>query len=358
LLEYRQGHAGRARGPGDLVTAMRHAVLGAIACILLATASASAQHKTVVKIGVTGRPDQAGFELALRRGYFAERGIEIETVQASAGQEFVAALASNQIQVTSGSPNAGLFNALNRGIDIRIVADFAHVGGAEDRTVAIMVRTDLMQSGAVKSLGDLKGRTVGFGPGRGQYPDVFYAQIFAAAKFTIADVTPVTLTFADSAAALSSGRLDAAFMVEPLVTQTERQKIAQILVVGGAVDPGAELSIVTYSPEFARQGDAPTRFMTAYLLGVRDFYDAFFLNRDRDAVIALLIRHLSLKDPTLWTDAMRRNTDLNGGLNVADLKRQAAVYKSQGTVTGPVPDLDRYVDTSFSEAAVRVIGKR
>lgn len=258
---------------------MRHtALLGLVAGALLTGAAAWAQpaaspdqkpaaQQTIVKIGVTGRPDQAGFELALRRGYFADRGIVIETVEASAGQEFVASLASNQIQVTSGSPNAGLFNALNRGIDIRIVADFAHVGGPDDRTVSIMVRTELIDSGAVKTVADLKGRSVGFGPGRGQYPDVFYAKIFDMAKISTSDVTPVTLTFADSAAALASGRLDAAFMVEPLVTQTERQKIARVLVVGGTVDPGAELSIVTYSPEFARQTDAATRFMTAYLLG-------------------------------------------------------------------------------------------
>jgi NitT/TauT family transport system substrate-binding protein len=340
------------------------AFLGLIAGAVLTAGAASAQPaassgpQTTVKIGVTGRPDQAGFELALRRGYFAERGILIETVEASAGQEFVAALASNQIQVTSGSPNAGLFNALNRGIDIRIVADFAHVGGPDDRTVSIMVRTELMDSGAVKTVADLKGRPVGFGPGRGQYPDVFYARIFDKAKIAISDVTPVTLTFADSAAALASGRLDAAFMVEPLVTQTERQKIARVLVVGGTVDPGAELSIVTYSPEFARQTDAATRFMTAYLQGVRDFYDAFFQNRDRDAVIALLTKHLSLKDPTLWADAMRRNTDQNGRVNVEDLKSQAAIYKAQGTLSGPIPDIDRYVDASFATAAVKIIGVR
>jgi NitT/TauT family transport system substrate-binding protein len=331
------------------VSIVRHAaLLGLIACALLTGTAASAQpaasseQKTIVKIGVTGRPDQAGFELALRRGYFADRGIVIETVEASAGQEFVAALASNQIQVTSGSPNAGLFNALDRGIDIRIVADFAHVGGPDDRTVSIMVRTE----------------PVGFGPGRGQYPDVFYAKIFDIAKIATSDVTPVTLTFADSAAALASGRLDAAFMVEPLVTQTERQNIARVLVVGGAIDPGAELSIVTYSPEFARQSDAATRFMTAYLLGVRDFYDAFFQNRDRDAVIALLTKHLSLKDPTLWADAMRRHTDLNGRVNIDDLKRQAALYKQQGNLSGPVPDIDRYVDASFAAAAVKIIGAR
>src|SRR5689334_2421578 len=98
------------------------------AVLLAGIATAHAQPKTVVKLGVSGRPDQAALELALRRGYFTEYGLDVQTVQANIGMDFIAAIGTNQLQVASGSPNAGLFNALNRGIDIRIVADFAHVG--------------------------------------------------------------------------------------------------------------------------------------------------------------------------------------------------------------------------------------
>src|SRR5262249_1174912 len=82
--------------------------------------------KTAGKLGGPGRPDQAALELALRRGYFEQEGLDIQTVQANTGMEMLPSLATNQLQVASGSPNAALFNALNRGIDIRLVADFAH----------------------------------------------------------------------------------------------------------------------------------------------------------------------------------------------------------------------------------------
>src|ERR1041385_4523229 len=123
----------------------------AIAIGVLAATPADAQGtpppatRKVVKLGVSGRPDQASLELALRRGYFEQEGLEVQTVQGTTGQEMVPSLASNQLQAASGSPNAGLFNALNRNIDIRIVGDFAHIGDANDRTVSIMVRTDLME---------------------------------------------------------------------------------------------------------------------------------------------------------------------------------------------------------------------
>jgi NitT/TauT family transport system substrate-binding protein len=345
------------RRAGFIVRLVLAAVLGGTAPGPAVAQSTTPDHKTVVKLGVTGRPDQAPLELALRRGYFEQQGIEIQTVQANVGMEFVSALAADQIQVTSGSPNAGLFNALNRGIDIRLVANFAHVGDARDGAVSIIVRSDLVDSGAVKTVADLKGRTINAGAGgRGQYPDVLFQKMLAMNKMTMEDVKFVYITFADSMAALASKSIDAAFMVEPLVTMAERQNTAKILLRAGEIDPGAQLSVVLYSPNFAQQREVATKYMVAYLHGVRDYYEAFFLKKDRDATITLLTQTLPVKDPAIWANAMPQYTDLNGRIDVADLKRQAALYKEQGNITGAVPDLDKFVDPSFAEAAVKILG--
>jgi NitT/TauT family transport system substrate-binding protein len=159
-------------------------------------------------------------------------------------------------------------------------------------------------------------------------------------------------------AALASKKIDAAFLIEPLVRQAEDRNIAKPLATAGSIDPGAEVSIVQYAPGFARQTDLATRFMVAYLEGVRDYHDAIFLGKDRDATIAILIEETPLKDARLWKEDMFRNTDLNGRVNIADLKAQAAFYKEQGTLTGAIPDIDKYVDTGFAAAAVKRIGAR
>jgi NitT/TauT family transport system substrate-binding protein len=325
------------------------------AAIFVATA-ARAETRTI-KMGVVGRPDQAPFELAYRRGYFEKHGIAIEEVPAASGQEFASALATEQIQVASGVPNAALFNALNRGIEIRLVADFAHVGDPQDRTVSIMVRAPLLDAGAVKGPADLKGRTIAAGPLPGQYPDLLWSKVLALAHLGLGDVSVQHLAFADALAAMGTGKIDGAFIIEPLVTMAESKNIARILLPAGAVDPGAELSIVLFSPEFAKDADAGTRFLAGFLEGARDYYDAFFLGKNRDATIALLAQYLSVKDPKLWQTS-RQSTDLNGRINVADLRRQAAFFKEQGTLSGAVPDFDRFVDPRFAEGAVKLIGKR
>lgn len=321
-----------------------------------ATNAQPAAHKHV-RIGVSGRPDQAPLEIALRRGYFEQEGLEAETVQAASGQEMIPALASNQLQAASGSPNAGLFNAFNRGFDIRIVGDFAHIGDAEDRTISIMARADLIDSGEIKTFADIKGKVISQGPGPGQIAAIIFQRLFDQAKLTTSDVTIKSINFPDSLAAFAGKTIDVAFMIEPLVTEAERQKLARVMVHGGAIDPGAELSIWLFSSDFAKDRDAATRFMVAFLRGARDYYDAFFLDKDKDATIALLIKYLPVKDPALWQNS-RQFTDLNGRVNVKDLKNQAAFQVQHGNVTGGVPSIEKYLSPEFSEAAVRELGER
>ena len=248
-----------------LVAAGLAAALGWLGCgpttaQTTSPSAAAAATRTHVRLGVSGRPDQASLELALRRGYFEQQGLDIETVQATTGQEMVPSLASNQLQVASGSPNAGLFNALNRNIDIRIVGDFAHIGDAKDRTIAILARADLMDSGQIKTIADLKGKVISEGPGPGQITELIFQELFDRAKISESDVTVKYINFPDTLAAFASKSLDVTFLVEPLVTEAERRNLARVLIPGGEIDPGAELSIWLYSPEFAKDKDAATRF--------------------------------------------------------------------------------------------------
>lgn len=315
--------------------------------------------RQVVKVGVTGRPDQASLELALHRGYWDKQNLDVQFIQAgAAAQDATAALATNQIQVTAGSPSAGLFNALNRGINIRMVADWSHIGTPEDSTFSISVRSDLIDSGAVKSPADLKGRNIGAGPVKGGINDLFLSRVLAKANLKPSDVNAEFIPFPDGIAAMASKKLDAAMLIEPMVSLAAAQGVAKLFITMGAVDPGAQVAIVFYSPDFAANKDAATRFMIGYLQGVRDYYDAFVLKKNQDDAISILVQTLPLKDPKVWKNFKPSNVDLNGKFNVASIKTQAAFYKDEGLVDGPVPDIDKYIDNSFAEAAVKIIGSR
>ncbi|HLQ32652.1 MAG TPA: ABC transporter substrate-binding protein [Chloroflexota bacterium] len=312
-----------------------------------------------IKVGVQARPDQAPFELAYRRGYFEQQRLQIQTVQINSGAQMVPALSTNQVQVGNGAPSAALFNALNRDVNIRLVADWAHVGSSTDTTIAIVARKDLMDSGAIRSAADLKGRSIGQTT-QGNIAEMLLAQAMERAGANVSQANVEYFqSIPDALSALANGKVDAAGATEPLVTQAVEQGIGKVLVAGGEVIPGAELSVLQYSPQFAtEQPEAATRFMVAFLRGARDYYDAFHLKKNRDETIKLLTQYLSVKDPHVWDVSGPEYVDLNGQINVEDLENQAKFYAQQGTLKGQMPNIRSFVDTKFAEAAVKQLGRR
>jgi NitT/TauT family transport system substrate-binding protein len=312
--------------------------------------------RTAVKVRVHGRPEQAQFEIAYRRGYFERLGLDVDPVPLGVGAEVTQSLATNQIQVGSVTPNAALFNVFNRGIDVRLVADWAHVGSAADTTIAILVRDDL--AGQAASLAALKGTTFANGGAPGSIGDLLLQRALDKDDLTWSDLDVVYLPIADITAGLANRKVEAGMLTEPAVTQAEQDGIARVLYPAGVLIPGAQVSVLAFSPEFAAQTDAATRFLVGYLQGVRDYSDAFHLHKDRDAVIALLTQYLSLKDAKTWEAFGPAFVDLNGQIDVADLQAQAAFHAARGALTGPAPDVAKFVDTGFAEAAVRQLGRR
>jgi len=348
---------------------MRHkrALVGAVLTVVLGSAVGAASSDaagqtpappTKVKLGVSGRPDQAALELAFHRGYFTELGLDIETVPATSGNEFVAPLATNQLDVASGAPTAALLNALNRKIDIRIVADFAHIARDDDGAVSIVLRKDLADSGAVRTIADLKGRVIAAGNGRGQVANLVVHVMLTRGNVAPSEVTIRGMNFSDALAALATKNIDAAFLVEPLVTQGQAKDIERIFLKGSDIRPGTELSVLVYSPEFAKKTDTATKFMIGYLRGVRDYHDALFLKKNRDAAIDILTQYLPVKDRKIWEDSMPQHTDLNGQVDGEDIQRQGAIYKELGDIVGDVPDISKFIDRQFANAAVEKLGKR
>jgi NitT/TauT family transport system substrate-binding protein len=308
-----------------------------------------------VRVAVQGRPDQAPLELAYRRGYFDQLGIQIEQVQIDSGAQMIPSLATNQIEVGNGSPSASLFNAIIRGIAIPIVADYAHTGDAEDTTSSLVIRKDLYAEGARALRPGWRVAT----PGVGTSADITIHAALEKDGVDPGSITKLNLASADMISALASKNIEAGVLTEPLVTDTVQKGLASVLYTAGGLRPGTYLSVLQYSPQFAaEQPEVATRFMQGYLRGARDYYDAFHLKKDRAAAIDLLTRYLTLKDRAVWEVYGPEHVDLNGYVDPQQLQRQADFFGRQGLLDGPPPEMVRYVDPRFAEAAVHVLGRR
>ena len=129
-------------------------VMAAVLVVALLTGSVAAEPVT---IGTVSAASDVAFYLAETRGYFKEVGIEPVTTPFASAAQMIAPLGAGQLDVGGGTVAAGLYNGVSRGINLRIVADKGSIKPGYEYST-LVVRKDLVDSGAYKSLGDLRGR--------------------------------------------------------------------------------------------------------------------------------------------------------------------------------------------------------
>jgi NitT/TauT family transport system substrate-binding protein len=139
------------------------AVLGAVALSLSSTAARAAD--APLRVGITAASSDVVFYIADKKGYFKEEGISVSFTPFDSAAKMVAPLGAGQLDIGGGSPSAGLYNAVERGIDVKIVADKGSTPPGYGFQ-PLLVRKDLVESGRYKSLKDLKGMKIaGSAPG-------------------------------------------------------------------------------------------------------------------------------------------------------------------------------------------------
>ena len=98
-------------------------VAAALLVLPAAHAATTAAAPTVVHVGIANASSDVAFFIADKKGYFRQEGIDARFVPFDSGAKMVAPLGAGQLDVAGGSPSAGLYNAVVRGIGIKVVAD-------------------------------------------------------------------------------------------------------------------------------------------------------------------------------------------------------------------------------------------
>jgi len=322
-------------------------------CLLLFPAHAFATD--LVKVSVYQSVSDAGIYIAADKGYFAEQGIAIETVQLDSVSSVVTALASGQVDVAGGAPSAAIYNATRQGIGIKIVADKGSMEAGAGY-IGLVIRNAVADQ--IKSPADLRGRNVALaGFGVGTTNEIAMSEMLGGLGLKESDIALQNLSFGDSFAALASGSVDAAYLIEPLMQSAEQKGIGKRLVTGDEMYPNQQVAVLLYGPDFAaRRADTAQRFMVAYLKGVRDYNNAFRKNIDRAAIAAILSRNTTVKTPALYDKMIMPGLDPNGSVNAAGMFNDMHWFLAKGYLKEAV-DVSKAIDTSFAQDAVQKLGK-
>jgi NitT/TauT family transport system substrate-binding protein len=338
-----------------------HRVIGAgggavLACLVgLWTMAARAEPLSSlgsVTVGTTNSISDVSLFIADKKGYFRAEGLSVALTAFNSAANMVAPLGAGQLDVGAGSASAGLYNAVARGIRIRIVADKSSsapgYGGNK-----LIVRKDLVENGRFRDLRSLKGMRIAMNaPGVSNTSTLNTA--LRSVGLNYGDVTTIDLAFPDHLIALQNKSVDAGVTTEPTATEAVAAGVAVAVEGDDQIDPGHQIAVLLYSEDFARRREAATRFMRAYLRAVGFYNRALSHGRlageTADEVIDIITEYTPLKDRAVLRAITPTGCDPSGHVNSASLQRDLDFYASQGLIKGSV-DLHAIVDDSFIEAA-------
>jgi NitT/TauT family transport system substrate-binding protein len=314
---------------------------------------------TEIRIGITGNTADAALFIAQDRGYFKEQGLTLNVTRVQSAADVVAPLGAGQLDVGGGAISAGLFNAIARGVDLKIVADKGQHSGSPINgfTSAVVLVVPAGDADKYRTLADLKGKTVALAS-VGSGNEIMLDRGLQSVGLSENDISVKQLAFPDMLAALSTHGVDAAVEIEPFVAQGQAKGILVPWLKSEDLYAGQEGGVLIYGSNMAKLGaDVGNRFMVAYVRGLRDYYDAFGSRRkDTDAIASILAANTDVKDISLYGKMGFDYIDPNGYVNAEPVGYDLDWYASHGLVQTK-PDLSRVIDNSYADYAVRQLGK-
>jgi NitT/TauT family transport system substrate-binding protein len=334
-------------------TAAKPAAIGQPAATSQPAATGRPSSLRKVRFGTTG----AGFNpfIALDQGYFAEQGIDLELFRFDSAANMIAPLGGNQIDAGSGAIGVGLWNAVARGVDVKVVADGGHVEAGFPQQ-ELIVRKSLMDSGKVKVVADLKGMDVGMSV-RGTSVEYAIVKMLQTGGLTMDDINPIEMPPTEFAVAMSNGKVDAVASIQPSVTTLLTQGVGAHLMYDWEAVPDNQSLALLYGPEFAAS-DLAVPFMIAYLKGVRMYDDAFQkkLPEARTKAFDAVVKFGPVQDRSVYEKYTSFFLiDPDGKLRMQSLQDQQEFFLARGTQTTRM-DFTKVVDTRFAVQAAAKLG--
>ncbi|MDF2876142.1 MAG: transporter, substrate-binding protein aliphatic sulfonates family [Sporomusa sp.] len=308
--------------------------------------------ETVVKVGMKQVISDAGILIGMAKGYYQDLGIKIDPVQFNSGQEMINQLAAGQLDVGATVTASGLLNAMSRDIPVKIVADKG-INVPGQGYYRLIVRKDLAND--LKDFADLRGKKIAV-VGTASLDEICLARVLAKGGLTTNDIDmQVIRAFPDMLVSLGNKSIDAAMVIEPFVTQGIAKGIADPWKDPSEYDPDAQIALLVYGTSMTTRPDVANRFMTAYVKSMRDYNDAFFKNKNKAEVIAMLCKYSVIKDPALYEKMFPTGLNPDGYLRMSGIAADLAWYKENNLLKSDIR-LEDAVDNKYVDFAIKTLG--
>lgn len=332
------------------------ALLGVTAC----SGNAQGQGLTKLTVGHTSSISSGPLFIALEKGYFEEEGLDVELLAFKAGGDMVAPLSSGDLAAGIGGPAAGTYNAIGRGLPVKFVADAGNLPSGNGYS-SLMVSNDLINSGQVDSVEDLRGLHVGQ-YGAGSIPTVWFDQALSDAGLDQDDIQSSPLSGPDQAIAMENGAIDAATLAEPYATMLIDKGVATRLAPSTQFYPDQQFATVMYGTQLTeKMPDEALAFMRGWLRGAADYeaaqVDFRMTGQSAGDVISVLAKYTKLEAEIL-EKAYVPAIHTDGLMNIEGMSDDLEFFRQQGLIDNGEISMNDAVDISFVEKASAQLADR
>jgi NitT/TauT family transport system substrate-binding protein len=335
----------------------REALLGGVALSTTLAAPAFGQ-AAKVKVGINYNAADLPYFIAQEMGLFRDENLDVELINFKSTTEMMAPLGTGGLDVGGGGLTAALYNAVGRGLAVRLVADKASAISVEYSPLMLLVRQALIDNGSVKTVADLKGRKFGnISPGGGG--ESLVNELMKQEGLGFADVESVYLPPPQLAVAFENGAIDATLMTEPFSTILMKKGVAKLWAPCGEVYPGMQVAAIYYGKSLLENREIGQRFMNAYVRASRIYVDSLgggkFKGELGQRIVEILAKYTAQKDIQLILDATPHGLNPDGAVLMPAIRKDYAFFKSRGLIEVNVPP-EAVIDNTFAEASLKKLG--
>jgi NitT/TauT family transport system substrate-binding protein len=244
------------------------ALIAVLACSALATGcggdnggGAAKGEAATLKVGVIPIADVAPLYVGVKQGFFKQEKLTIKPQLAEGGAQIVTSTVSGEDQIGFSNTTSLIIGA-SKNLPIQIIAQGV-LGAAKPTPQQAWDAVLVKKGSSIRSPKDLEGKTISVN----SLQNVGPLTINTALKQRGVDYKKVKyleVPFPDANAALQAGRIDAAWVVEPFVTQGKGQGSTPLLFPYEETAPN--LTVATYFATklyISKNSDVIDRFVRA-----------------------------------------------------------------------------------------------
>jgi NitT/TauT family transport system substrate-binding protein len=257
-------------------------------------------------------------------------------------------LARGDQDIAGMATGPAFYNQHAEGFGIKLIASMAQAKKGWHDTIWVMVRKEAWDSGAIKTLADLKGKNIEGGP-KGSPIYLTSVLLIGQAGLTMKDVnfTERLRAIGDSLPLFRNKAVDVLTMVEPVVGRIESEGLAVRWMPSYEVMPWFQEAFLAANPKFlSEKRNVTKRFLKAYLKGMDEILAAN--GKWTPDMLASVSKWSKFPKDVIESIPGPQNPGPRGEVNINSVQRLQQFWIDTGLVKEKRP-VAEFVDTTIMD---------